>query len=86
MQLNIKNPETVKLAHEVAQTFNETLVESVHKGLRLRLDQAAEARPNMTQAQRKAAMRQAAEAFAALPVLDDRDPDDMLYDEFGNPK
>jgi hypothetical protein len=27
-----------------------------------------------------------AEEFSKLPVLDDRDPDEILYDEYGLPK
>jgi len=78
--LKIDDPETVRLAHQLAKETGETLTEAVTVAIRERLSAV----------RRKAALDDLAEiqAFvASLPVRDARTPEEMLgYDEFGLPK
>lgn len=82
-QLNIKNPEARRLAEELAALTGETVTQAVTGALRDRLERERRARPSRGVAERLMAI---AEEFSRLPVLDPRDPDDMLYDEDGLPK
>jgi antitoxin VapB len=84
MALNIKNPETERLARELARVTGESLTEAVTKALRDRL--ARETRQGADREQIRAEIRRIQTDVAALPVLDDRTPDEILgYDEFGLP-
>ena len=83
MALNIKNPDTDRLAHELAAETGESITEAVTVALRDRLA-----------AVRRRSERQALEAeveslqrfVAELPDLDHRSPDEILgYDELGLP-
>ena len=85
MQLNIKNEATVKLAHEVAKRYDETLVQSVHKSLELRMERAPKLKPELTREEKIERIRAIQERVAKRPVLDARPHGEMLYDEFGNP-
>lgn len=82
-QLNIKNPETRRLATELSRLTGETVTEAITTALRERLDRERRARRREGMAERLMAIGRHA---AALPVLDPRHPDDMLYDETGLPK
>lgn len=81
MALYLKDPEVDRLARELARIENTTMTEAVARALRERLERAADA---------KAAKRARVEArlakLRAMPVLDPRDPDEILYDEHGLPK
>ena len=82
-QLNIKNPETRRLATELSHLTGESVTEAVTTALRERLDREKRARRREGMADRLMAIGRHA---ASLPVLDPRDPDEMLYDEFGLPR
>ena len=82
MALSIKDPETDRLARELAAATGETMTEAIRNALAERL---ARTRPPHRYPLHEA-IRRIQERFASLPVLDDRDPDDMLYDEHGLPK
>jgi antitoxin VapB len=82
-QLNIKNPETRRLAKELADLTGRSVTDVVTDALRERLERERKARSKAGVAER---LRELAEEFSQLPVLDDRDPDEMLYDEYGLPK
>ena len=82
-QLNIKNPETRRLATELSRLTGETVTEAVTVALRERLERERKALKPRTGAERLMAI---AEEFSHLPVLDAREPDDMLYDKGGLPK
>lgn len=88
MQLNIKNTEAYRLATEIARRTGESLTEVVTRALRERLErEQAESRkkPQMKAARLKR-IRQAVKRFDTLPVLDDREPDEIIgYDEHGLP-
>jgi antitoxin VapB len=83
MALNIRNAETERLAAELAAVTGETKSEAVRRAVedrlrRLRQDQVG--RP-LAQELDEIALR-----CASLPVLDDRQPDEILgYDDVGIP-
>jgi antitoxin VapB len=82
MALSIKDPETDRLARELAEATGETITEAIRVAIAERLERARGHRyPPL-----RAALQRIHERMQALPVLDDRSPDDMLYDEFGLPK
>ena len=83
MALNIRNPEAERLAAELARQTGETKTEAVTKALRDRL-----ARVKRERSGRRLAddLNLIVDEFAALPVLDDRTPDEIIgYDENGLP-
>ncbi|HWT32026.1 MAG TPA: type II toxin-antitoxin system VapB family antitoxin [Propylenella sp.] len=82
-QLNIKNPEARQLAIKISQVTGESVTEAVTVALRERLDRVTKVRSREGLAAR---LKEIGRRAAALPVLDPRDPDDMLYDEDGLPK
>ena len=84
MALNIRNPETEQLATELAALTGESKTRAVTEALRERLGR-------VTRRRRKrealvARLNEIGKHCAALPILDDRSPDEMLYDERGLPK
>ncbi|MGH8611300.1 MAG: type II toxin-antitoxin system VapB family antitoxin [Gammaproteobacteria bacterium] len=83
MALNIRNPETERLAETLAKLTGETKTEAVTKALRDRL-----ARLRRERSQRCLAdeLDGIARHCAALPVRDSRNPEEILgYDEHGLP-
>ncbi len=84
LALNIRNPETERLADEVAQRTGETKTEAVTQALRERLARLRRGRPKRRLADELEAI---AEHCASLPVLDARTPDEILeYDDRGMPR
>ncbi len=83
MALNIKNPETTRLAHELAAATGETVTQAVTEALRRRVDAVRRS------AEHSAVLSDIGEiqAFvASLPDLDFRSGDELLgYDDFGLP-
>ncbi|NGM48083.1 type II toxin-antitoxin system VapB family antitoxin [Caulobacter sp. 602-2] len=84
MSLYIRNAEADRLARQLTERTGETLTEAVVVALRERLERTS-AKPR-TPEEKMAFMRMLQERSAKLPVLDPRDPDDILYDEYGLPK
>ena len=84
MALSIKNPETERLARELARITGESLTEAVTEALRDRLVREAGHKGDRHLV--RAEIRRIREEFRRLPVLDDRTPDEIIgYDEFGLP-
>ena len=84
MALNIKNPETERLAHLLADATGESLTEAVTVALRERL---AAVRRIDDREQMIASVERLQETIRALPVLDARTPEEILgYDEYGLPR
>jgi antitoxin VapB len=84
MALNIRNPETERLAEAVAKLAGETKTEAVTRALRDRL-----ARLRRERAGRRLAdeLDDIARQCAALPVKDNRPADEIVgYDELGLPR
>ena len=82
-QLNIKSAETRKLATELAKITGASVTEVVTVALREKLER------EKTKTSREGIAEKLMEIgrrAAALPVLDPRDPDEMLYDDYGLPK
>ncbi len=82
MSLNIKNEKTHRV-RELARLAGETMRQAVDRAVSERLDRLARA-GNRTQ--RVDRLLQIGRECAALPVLDERSPEDMLYDERGLPR
>ena len=83
MALNIRNPETERLAEALAKLTGETKTEAVTRALRDRL-----ARLRRERAGRRLAdeLDEIARHCARLPVRDPRTPDEILgYGEHGLP-
>jgi antitoxin VapB len=84
MPLNIRNPETERLAEEVARLAGETKTEAVTRALRDRLARLRRERTRRPLADELDAI---ARHCARLPVLDERPPEEILgYDERGLPR
>ena len=84
MALNIRHAETERLAAELARETGETKTEAVTKALRDRLTRV---RRDRTAGRGLAHdLNDIGRRCAALPVLDERAPDEILgYDERGLP-
>ena len=86
MALNIRDPRAHELARAVAQAAGETMTEAVITALAERLERLRTERTSCRE-QRAARLLAHGRAFAALPVLDPRPPDEILgYDEVGLPR
>lgn len=82
MAISIKNDEADRLARELSALTGETLTEAITEALRERLERT---RARDADELRRRLDRLRAE-LAALPVLDDRTPDEIIgYDEHGLP-
>ena len=84
MALSIKHPEADRLARELAARTGETLTEAVIEALRERLVRERGRSNGLRLSEQLAAIGR---RCAALPVLDQRTPDEILgYDEQGLPR
>jgi antitoxin VapB len=84
MALNIRNPETEELAETLAKLTGETKTQAVTKALRDRLERV---RRRLSGRRLADELDEIALHTASLPVLDDRDADEILgYDESGLPR
>jgi antitoxin VapB len=83
MALNIRHPETEKLAEQVARLTGETKTEAVRKAL---LDRLTRLRRDRAERALADELDLIAKRCARLPVQDRRTPDEILgYDEDGLP-
>jgi antitoxin VapB len=83
MSLNIKDPETHKLAQLLAQETGETMTAAVTEALRERLDRVRRHRKrDVTLAALRAISARSAEILKGPPI----DHAEFLYDENGLPK
>jgi antitoxin VapB len=83
MAISIKDPETDRLARELAAATGETLTDAIREALRERLAREEQrARRGLG-----AEVRRIQERIARLPVLDTRTDDEILgYDDHGLPR
>ncbi len=85
MALSLKDPQTDRLARELAALTCESLAETIRHALEGQLERMRAARAAEQSASFDALMA-IAERCAALPVLDDHSDDEILgYDENGVP-
>jgi antitoxin VapB len=85
MALNIKNPETERLARELARRRNQSITEAVTEVLRKEVahERKKPRRADKEQFQRR--IQDIVDHFNRLPVLDDRTDDAILgYNEQGH--
>lgn len=83
MAISIKDPEADRLARELARRTGETLTEAITRAIDERLQRLRGQRPQRDLAEELDAI---AERCGALPVLDERTPDEILgYDDHGVP-
>lgn len=83
MALNIRNAETERLAAELAVMTGETKSEAVRRAVEDRLRRLRQDRVGRPLAQE---LDEIALRCARLPVLDDREPEEILgYDDAGLP-
>jgi antitoxin VapB len=83
MSLNIKNEEIHRRARELARLAGESMTGAVDRAITERLDRI---RAKRNRADRVARILQIGRECAALPVLDRRTAEDMLFDEHGLPR
>lgn len=81
MALNIKNPETHKLAEELARRTGENLTEAVTTAVRERLQRVRHAQRG-SRAERLQRIAKDCAAHLKEPFKS-MDPDELLYDEKG---
>lgn len=83
MSLNIKDPETHKLAHDLAKQTGETMTHAVTQALRERLERVQRRRkPEATVAELLAIGRRCASTLKGKPI----DHAALLYDDRGIPR
>ncbi|MGF1550110.1 MAG: type II toxin-antitoxin system VapB family antitoxin [Sphingomonadaceae bacterium] len=84
MPLNIRNEETYRLVRQLSQATGESMTQAVQRAVRERLERIGHGatRPREGIAER---LMELADELAAQPTLDERHPDDILYDDHGLP-
>ena len=83
MALSIKDPETDRLARRLARLTGKSITESVTAALRARLEHEQRRRGKHID---RAKIAEIVAGIAALPVVDDRSPDEIIgYDDVGLP-
>jgi len=80
MSIVITDPDTVRLAEDLARRQGVSVDEAVAGAIREHAERQAE-----TEDGKLRAAREVLERIWRMPVLDDRHPDRMLYDEHGEP-
>jgi antitoxin VapB len=95
MNLRISDPKIEELAQELANRTGEDPTAAVIRALEERLERQPppaseapldEAAKRADRERREAEILKIVEHIKSLPVLDDRTPEEMLYDEDGLPK
>jgi antitoxin VapB len=82
--LSIRDPETDRLARELAGLTGETMTQAIRRALEQRLQR--ERRVRRAREERLAEELNAiGRHCASLPELDPRSPEELLYDERGLP-
>jgi antitoxin VapB len=83
MALSIKDPDVDRLARQLARMTGESITDAVRLAVRDRLEREQRRRGKTIDRTR---VDQIVARLAALPVVDDRAPDELIgYDERGLP-
>lgn len=83
MGMNIKSDDTHSRAKELARLTGETIAEAVDRAVNERLERLRRRRNRKALAER---LLKLGDRCSRLPVIDNRAPDEMLYDERGLPR
>jgi antitoxin VapB len=84
MALSIKDPETERLAKNLAQLTGETITTATKRAIEERLRRVGSQSRKAAVLEDMAAIRR---RWSEMPVEDDRTPDEILgYDEHGMPR
>jgi antitoxin VapB len=84
MALNIKNPETEKLARELARRRKQGITEALTDVLRREVERERKKPQRGSYEEFSRRIEEIVERFNKLPVLDDRSPDEIIgYNEHG---
>lgn len=84
MPLSIKDPETERLARDLARRTGESITVATRRALEERLRRIGNIHEKARLLEDLAEIR---ERCAALPIIDDRQPDEIIdYDEHGLPR
>lgn len=83
MSMNIKSKETHRRAKELAKLAGETMAEAVDKAVDERLERIRKGRNIKAISER---LLEVGRLCRKLPKRDGRNPEDMLYDEYGVPE
>ncbi len=84
MALSIKDPETERLAKNLAQLTGETITTATKRAIEERLRRVGGQSRKAAVLEDMAAIRR---RWSEMPVVDDRTPDEILgYDEHGMPR
>ncbi len=82
MALNIKDPETDRLARQLAKKTGESITEAVKKAISLRLARESAKKPDLFER-----VRRIQEEVAKLPRLTDKSADEIIgYNDYGVPE
>jgi antitoxin VapB len=85
MALNIKNPETERLARELARRRGQGITEAVTDVLRREVERERKKPRRDDIKERLRRIDDIVRRFNELPVLDDRSPDEIIgYNEHGH--
>jgi antitoxin VapB len=85
MSLNLKNPETEKLARELARLRGQGITETLTSVLRREVERERKKRRPEDKEKFHRDIDEIVRRFNALPVLDDRSPDEVIgYNEHGH--
>lgn len=82
MSFNIKDPETDRLARELARETGETMTGAVKLAIRQRLEQVRKTKKKASAEELMEIGRRFAKRIRGKPI----DHDELLYDEYGLPK
>lgn len=85
MPLSIKDPRADQLARSLVKYTGGTITDAVISALHEKLVRE-ERKKQQNDSLLLEEIRMMTDRLAKLPVLDDRHPDDILYDEHGLPK
>jgi len=84
MALNIKNPETEKLARELARRRGQGITEAVTEALRREIERERKRRRPEDKEKFHRDIEEIVQRVKRLPVLDDRTPDEIIgYNKHG---
>lgn len=84
-QINIKSEEAYRMASELSRLTGENMTQAITRAIEERLEKLRASARSGRQGIADKLLELSAKS-AALPILDQRTPDEILYDENGLPK